>query len=60
MVRSAIKDTLKCPKAFMYFDIAQKNLMIKQLRQANEGVYTEPDTSNMSSVSGNVSSVPPE
>lgn len=60
MVRSAIKDTLKHPKAFMYCDIAQKNLTIKQFRKANEGIYAEPATSDTSSVSRNVSSVPLE
>lgn len=57
MVRSAIKDNLKHSKAFMYWDIAQKNLTIKQFRQANEGIYAKPAPSNMSSDSRNVSSV---
>ena len=58
MVRSAIKDALKHPKVFMYCDITQKNLTIKQFRQANQGIYAEPATCNMSSVSRNMSSVP--
>lgn len=55
---AAVKDTLKDPKAFRYCVTLQKNLTVKQFREANEGMSAEPATSHVSSALGSVSSVP--